>query len=248
MPDIPGQFNSDEQLVTRARRGDSNAAAELWRRHAGAGHAFAAAYTRTYEASDLVAEAFAKILAAIRRGGGPDGPFRPYLYVTIKTTAISWHRLHRNERLTEDLDVADDRIGHLPDGVDGGTAMSALRSLPADWQEVLWSVDVEGVAPTEIAAALGLSPNAVSARLYRAREGLRQAWITAELRDRAPMTPHDWVLEQAGAYARDALPPVARRRLQRHLDDCPACALACAEAMAVASRIGYRRSFSETAS
>ena len=42
---------------------------------------------------------------------------------------------------------------------------------------VLWHTEVEGQRPAEVAPLLGMSPNSVSALAYRAREGLRQAFV-----------------------------------------------------------------------
>jgi DNA-directed RNA polymerase specialized sigma24 family protein len=57
----------------------------------------------------------------------------------------------------------------------------AFRSLPERWQAVLWHTDIEASGPAEIAWLLGLSANSVAALAYRAREGLRQAYLQMHL-------------------------------------------------------------------
>ena len=57
----------------------------------------------------------------------------------------------------------------------------AFASLPERWQLVLWHTEVEGRSAAEVAPILGLAPNAVAALAYRAREGLRQAYLNAHI-------------------------------------------------------------------
>lgn len=52
----------------------------------------------------------------------------------------------------------------------------AMKSLPQNWQAVLWRVEVLGQTPDATATALGLSDSDVTAALVQAREGLRRAY------------------------------------------------------------------------
>jgi hypothetical protein len=70
----------DADLITASRGGDATAYDTLYRRHAAAARTLARQLVRGQaEADDVVAETFAKILDPLRRGGGPEGAFRPYL-------------------------------------------------------------------------------------------------------------------------------------------------------------------------
>ena len=51
---------------------------------------------------------------------------------------------------------------------------------------MLWHTEVEGQKPADIAPLLGMSANSVSALAYRAREGLRQAFLTQHVGELAP--------------------------------------------------------------
>ena len=53
----------------------------------------------------------------------------------------------------------------------------AFASLPERWQAVLWHTEIEGARPADVAPLLGLTANGVAALAYRAREGLRQAYL-----------------------------------------------------------------------
>ena len=90
-------------------------------------------------------------------------------------------------------------------GFEGGAAAKAFASLPERWQLVLWHLEVENQKPADIAPLLGMSANSVSALAYRAREGLRQAFLTmhgGDLVDERCRTTH----ELLGGYVRGAWP------------------------------------------
>ena len=89
-------------------------------------------------------------------------------------------------------------------GFESGAAAKAFASLPERWQLVLWHLEVEGQKPADIAPLLGMSANSVSALAYRAREGLRQAFLTMHIAD---LTETDcrWVNEHLGAFIRKGL-------------------------------------------
>ncbi|WP_090590823.1 RNA polymerase sigma factor [Auraticoccus monumenti] len=64
--------NSDAGLIEEIRRGQMEAAAELFARHHGSATRFAAGLAGPSDAEDLVSEAFVRTLAQLREGGGPD--------------------------------------------------------------------------------------------------------------------------------------------------------------------------------
>src|SRR4051794_32111143 len=85
----PVEVPSDIMLVDAARAGDSEATAELYRRHSVAAGRFAAQLTgNRADADDLVSEAFVSVLASMSTGGGPTLAFRPYLLTTIRRQYI----------------------------------------------------------------------------------------------------------------------------------------------------------------
>ncbi|GAA1726604.1 hypothetical protein GCM10009746_05550 [Microbacterium paludicola] len=63
--------------------------------------------TSTVDPDDLVQEAYTRIFQAIRRGGGPTGAFRAYLFTAIRNTAASWGRGRREFAIEELEAVAD---------------------------------------------------------------------------------------------------------------------------------------------
>lgn len=223
---------SDAELIVRARQGDSGAFATLYERHVESARSLARAFSRSAtDADDLVSDAFAKVLAAMQRDAGPDVAFRPYLLACVRNCAYDRTRRDRKVVLTDEVPEA---IGaHTPEDpmvldFERGTAAQAFASLPERWRMVLWHSEVEGMEPAEIAPLLGLTPNAVAALAYRARDGLRQAFLQAQLREDATGECR-YANERFGAKLRDRLDAKEQQRVDDHLDGCERCRTAYAE-------------------
>ncbi|WP_127475067.1 sigma-70 family RNA polymerase sigma factor [Microbacterium sulfonylureivorans] len=230
---------SDSELVDAVRAGDSNAYAELWRRHYRAGVAAARAVTGTFDADDLVQESFTAIYQAIRKGKGPTSGFRPYLLASVRNTAAGWGRAKR-ESADDQLDLVADPSSSdrsADDAFDRTLTVGAFRSLPTRWQEVLWYTEVEQMKPAEVAPLLGLRAAAVSQLAFRAREGLREAWIQGHLRSLDDKPECEWTVAHLGAYARENASRRDVERVRAHLDGCARCVIVAEEAGNVSSRI-----------
>ena len=104
---MPTEPASDDTLVERARNHDQRAYGELWVRHSAAAHAVARAYS-SLDPDDVVAEAFARILSAIRRGGGPSMGFRPYLLTSVRNVAHEWGAQQQRTYATDVAGVGAD--------------------------------------------------------------------------------------------------------------------------------------------
>jgi len=216
----------DRALVAMSRRGDTGAFSTLWRRHRLAAFGAARLASRTVDADDLVAEAYAVILAAIRRGGGPTGDgFRAYLCATVRNLARRWGSSRRElavEEVPEDADADEVLDGQL-DSLDERLVREAFHSLPRRWQEVLWRTEVEGLGPADIARRFDITPNAAAVLAFRAREGLRRAWLQAHVADMPPAGECRWVLAHIGEHSRDGLRKRAAARVDAHLAACRGC-------------------------
>ena len=213
----------DEDLARLTRGGDEAAFGELWERHARAGLAAARQFASIADPDDIVSEAYLRILRALQGGGGPSESFRPYLYRTIRNVALGWVE----NRSPVPLEFADELEDPAP-GPEAATIQStitvrAFRTLPERWQTVLWYTEIEGMDPSEAAPLLGMTPNGVAALAYRAREGLRKAWLQAHVNHRRIPEQCRWTTERMGDYVRGALPPAARARFDAHLATCTRC-------------------------
>ncbi len=230
---------ADADLVLRTRSGDSDAFGELWRRHYRSGIAVARSVSFSLDADDLVQEAYTRIYQSIQSGGGPTGSFRAYLFTSIRNTAAGWGRA-RKETPIDVLDTVEDPATSeqaTSEALDRSLTHQAFRSLPTRWQEVLWYSEIERMKPAEIAPLLGLKPTAVAQLTFRAREGLREAWIQAHLRSLADGSDCQWTVERLGAYARNNLGPRDQRKVDAHLAECARCAIVASEAQEVGSRL-----------
>ncbi|PJJ71170.1 RNA polymerase sigma factor (sigma-70 family) [Diaminobutyricimonas aerilata] len=231
---------SDQVLVAQARGGNTRAYAELWRRHHRAGFHVARRFT-SIDADDLVSEAFARILKRIQAGGGPTGAFRPYLYTTIRNLASTWGAARREIAVDEfdDLEEAfENTVDPAMQALDRTLVARAFRALPDRWQTVLWYTEVEGMDPHEVAPLLGISANGVAALGYRAREGLRRAWLQAHIADAALAGECAWASARMGDHARSGLSRRDAARFDAHVAECKNCTRLSEEVRHVGADLG----------
>lgn len=229
---------SDAELIAAVRDGDLAAYGTLYERHVSAAYNLARQLAKSAaEADDLVSESFAKVLDTLRAGKGPDSAFRAYLLTALRHGAYDKTRKDKRVDLTEDMSNATGALGGALTvpfsdtavaGLERTMAAKAFALLPERWQAVLWHTEIEQQSPAEVAPILGLTPNSVSALAYRAREGLRQAYLqvhlseTTERRCRA-------TADRLGAWTRDGLSKRERAQVETHLDECDRCRALAAE-------------------
>ena len=222
----PSTTRDDGELIAAVRSGDTEAYGELFARHADAARRLARSMTDPVAADDLVSEAFTKVLVVLQRGAGPDLAFRAYLLTAVRRLHVDGIRATDRVRPTEDSDVVDP-AAPLEDtavaGFERSAAARALSSLPERWQAVLWHTEVEGQKPADVAPMLGMSANAVAALAYRAREGLRQAFLTMHVED-AGEEACATARANMGAYVRGGLSHRDATKLAAHLESCRPCA------------------------
>ena len=222
---------SDEQLIDRARGGDRQAFGELYQRHRRAAESTAQWMLRSRsDVDDVVADAFAGVLEAMRNGHGPRDNFRSYLLAAVRNGCRSrWQRI--NTAAAHDLrgDTDSSPVYEDPERyVEADTVARAFASLSPRWQQTLWLTEVEQRSSAEVAAHLQLAPNATAALTHRARE----AFATAYLAEHIDAAPHDTCERYAprlASYVRDQLTDSQRTDVERHLIDCPSCQQAVSE-------------------
>jgi RNA polymerase sigma factor (sigma-70 family) len=223
---------SDADLITAIRSGDMSAYGDLYRRHVAAAQGLARQLVRGQaEVDDVVAETFSKVLDLMRRGGGPQDAFRPYLLTSVRRVAYDRFRGERRNVTTDEIEAYDPGqpfIDPAVAGLERSLIARAFLSLPERWRAVLWHTEIEGAKPAEVAPLLGLTANGVAALAYRAREGLRQAYLQMHLSgvSRQECRP---VVEKLGAYVRGGLSAREAKAVSAHLDDCADCRAVYAE-------------------
>ena len=215
----------DAELIAAVRCGDTDAYGALFERHRTAALRLARYLLPGVESEDLVSEAFTKVLVQLQSGRGPDLAFRAYLLTAIRRLHVDRIRSMQRLRTTDDEAELDQHVEFFDTAAatfERGTAADAFASLPERWQLVLWHLDVEGQKPAEVAPLLGMSANSVSALAYRAREGLRQAYLQHHLADTATGDCR-WTTERLGAHVRKGLSSRDAGRVEEHLDRCRRC-------------------------
>jgi RNA polymerase sigma factor (sigma-70 family) len=220
---------SDAELMNAVREGRLRAYGALFQRHVAAANHLARQLSRNpAEADDLVSEAFAKVLDALRAGRGPEKAYRAYLLTALRHTAYDRTRRSKKVDLVEDVaDVATDALT-VPftdtaiEGLDRSLAAKAFAALPERWQAVLRYTEIEGLSPAEAAPLLGLKANAVSALAYRARAGLRTAYLQAQLASYVSEGCHA-TADKFAAYLRGSLGAREKAKVAKHLDTCDRC-------------------------
>ncbi|WP_344262946.1 RNA polymerase sigma factor, partial [Actinomadura napierensis] len=211
----------DADLAAAAGAGDERASDELYRRHHAAVLGYARGLVRDQHlAEDLASEAFARTLAALRQGGGPREACRPYLYTVVRNAAVDWARTDRRTVVTDQVtEWAAGPPDELPDVDELDALVRAFRSLPERWQTVLWHTVIEDEPVQRVAEILGMEAGAVAQLAFRAREGLRQAFLAASCEG------HPDCAEFTAQLAASVRRPGRRRSraLRRHLESCPRC-------------------------
>ena len=231
---------SDAELITLTRAGEGDARAMLFQRHRDAATRLAARLGGAHNADDLVSESFSRVFSAIDGGGGPDLAFRPYLLTTVRNTYVTYVRTDSRHLWVDDFSTVDAQpmaVDETDLRTESSVLANAFRSLPERWQTVLWHTTVEQESPAEVGLLLGISPGAVAALSFRAREGLRQAYLSEHMQtalepDCAEFRP------QLPAYVRGRVSNRQSREIEDHLDDCYSCALVLIELREVGVDLG----------
>ncbi|HZE41885.1 MAG TPA: sigma-70 family RNA polymerase sigma factor [Stackebrandtia sp.] len=219
---------SDAELITATRGGDTTAYGQLYERHVQAAKKLARILARdAAEADDLVSETFAKMLATLRDGRGPDLSFRAYLLTTLRNTFYDRTRRDKKVEFTDDMtrhDPGQEFEDTAVAGQERRYAARAFHRLPERWQMVLWHTEVEGETAAQVAPLLGLTANGVSALAYRARERLRQMYLQEHIAD-SPAATCRWTADRLGARVRGGLSHRDETKVDDHLEECTACKL-----------------------
>ena len=161
---------SDRDLVRKARRGDRDAAAALFRRYWPSAWRAAFAVTgRRALADDVAADAFERAFAALDRFD-ERRPFSPWLHRIVANRALDLLRSERRLARDEPSEPVDLR----PDHTHGDRSLlAAVGELSLERRIVVILRYGVGMTPKQIAATLDLPVGTVNSRLARSLEQLR---------------------------------------------------------------------------
>ncbi len=178
---------SDEQLVLACKRGDARAFAALFARYQTPLFNYIRRLVGTREAAeDLTQEAFYRAFLNLGRTT-PDTHFRAWLYRIATNLGLSHLRARRPQ-----VSLDDDEPPKLParDGRGDPEASQlrretaelvhhVLRRMQESHRQVLLLRDHHGLSYQEIAEVMGLSIEAVTSLLHRARQDFRARYSSA---------------------------------------------------------------------
>ena len=228
IPDDGLTLLPDDVLLDLVRGGSADAYGVLFERYRHPAYRLATYFSNAVDAKDIVAETFADVLHQLRRGQGPHTSFRSYLFTSVRREAGKRAKLHKRVRVTDDMATIDKPVpfgGGGADTFERELVRAAFASLPARWRTVLWQLDVDGRKPHELASHLGLKPNAVSALAYRAREGLRKAYLEQHVltKGKSWATACGEVRRRLVAFVRGSATTSDVIMIDPHLETCVSC-------------------------
>ena len=167
----------DAALVARIQAGDPAAETELARRFGPRMRVLCLARTRRPDlASDLAQDAMIALLLELRRGRLRDASALPAFAAGIARNIVrADHRAStRHDVQSLDMDVVQASAEEAD--IRRIDVEQALDRLPVSDQQVLRLILVEGCKPADLAARLGISPDAARTRKLRAQRRLMEVF------------------------------------------------------------------------
>lgn len=215
----------DDQLLALTRSGHPDAYAVLYGRYRYAAIRLARHLGQKDDADDVAAESFARMLDLLNRGKGPERAFRAYLFTTVRHECGRRAKSRQRVLPSDDPEQKDRSLRLVPEQLDDferATIRAAYESLPRRWRTVLWHLDVEGRKPQELGPMLELSPNSVSALVYRARSGLRDAYLQQHVSSGGRSSCEAY-RAKLSSFVRQTASPTDRKKIRAHLQTCDEC-------------------------
>jgi RNA polymerase sigma-70 factor (ECF subfamily) len=173
---VAGHDDSDEALVARARHGDDQAFATLYRRHRDWVVRVAYRITGNHQdALDVLQEAFVYLF---RKLGDPSfvlsSTLRGFLHPTVRHLAVDRRRRRRPEI---DSDELADVLAAPPDPMPGSARdlHAAVAALPPAQRDVVVMRFADDLSLQQIADASGVPLGTVKSRLHHALAAVRRA-------------------------------------------------------------------------
>jgi RNA polymerase sigma-70 factor (ECF subfamily) len=175
--------------MDRARSGDAQAFAELWRD----AHPMVLRYLRVIagdSAEDVASQTWITVIQSLATFTGDEPGFRRWLATVARTTnldRVRWAR-RRPERLLADVIDLAERTGRpAPDAAveaeehfSTDRAIRLVACLPPDQAEMVMLRVVMGLDVADVAAVVGRSPGAVRVAVHRALRRLGELLAAGE--------------------------------------------------------------------
>ncbi len=176
---------SDQDLLERARAGDEESFADLYRRRQGAVYRFALHMSgRRSVAEEVTQEVFLVVIRDSDRFDPSRGSLLGYFYGIARNLTLRCLERDRfyvpiaDERDGEGLRWAsrEDTLGRLTRDETIESVRQAVLALPANFREVVVLCDLHEMSYADAAGVLGCAVGTVRSRLHRARGMLLEKW------------------------------------------------------------------------
>lgn len=162
--------------VRSARRGDSEALAFLYRRHAPGVFSFVRRILRNdYDAQDVTQQTFVKLATSLDKYDARRADFSSWMLRMAHNVAVDHLRKQRVTLLSDPVETGEQAEQADPD--DGRSLRETFRTLSSAQRDVLLLRDVVGLTPHEVAECLGKSEAAVNTCHHRARRAAVRSLI-----------------------------------------------------------------------
>jgi len=160
------------ELVRRARAGDREAFAELWRRYATTAHAVILSVLPGPAAEDLLQDVALAALAALPDLRNDDG-FPAWLCAIARNRARNARAAFARAPAVDDMDQFAARSADVTAMQEADEVLAVIRALPEAYRETLLLRFVAGLSGPEIAGRLGMTSGSVRVNLCRGVKLLR---------------------------------------------------------------------------
>ena len=171
---------TDERLLAEAANGDGNAFQTLYERYRDPIFRFAYRLLGSAEAAeDVTHDCFLSLIQEPRRFDPARASLRTYIYAAARNQAAKrYHSSGREAGLDElgdgpEMGEQHSPVTHVLENELALEVERAIATLPPLQREALVLFEYEDLSLAEIAAVVGADSNTVKARLFRAREKLR---------------------------------------------------------------------------
>ncbi|WP_345954190.1 sigma-70 family RNA polymerase sigma factor [Mucilaginibacter sp. PAMB04168] len=174
---------SDIELIEQTLAGDQSAYAHLVKRHQRFVFTLAVRFTKTREDAEEVAQdSFIKAYRSLQNFAG-NSKFSTWLYSIVYTTAMTFLRKKRLDTSSIDDETNHIQVENHSSGLENNMAENKSRSfyvnqaieqLSADDAMIVTLFYKGEQSLEEIAVTLGIEPNNVKVKLFRARQRLKE--------------------------------------------------------------------------
>jgi RNA polymerase sigma-70 factor (ECF subfamily) len=168
----------DVELVERARAGERDAFASLYRRHQALVYRFALGMTgSTATAEDVVHDVFLALMTKLHKYDADRAALPSYLVGMARNIARNKARAFRRLISIEhagDAAGPDDTAAALTSSDDARVLRACILALPLRYREVVLLCDLQEMPYTDVAVALRVPVGTVRSRLHRARQMLME--------------------------------------------------------------------------